>query len=60
MFCFTVRVHSTCLASLTFQSAVRMLELAAELNKATPELMWVAAVGLNSQWTDRVVGFCDK
>ncbi|VDO83831.1 unnamed protein product [Heligmosomoides polygyrus] len=32
-----------------------MLELAAELNKATPELMWVAAVGLNSQWTDRVI-----
>ncbi|KJH50484.1 CDC45-like protein [Dictyocaulus viviparus] len=35
--------------------AVRMLELAALLNKATPELMWIAAVGLNSQWTDRVI-----
>lgn len=39
----------------SISSAVRMLELAAELNKATPELMWVAAVGLNSQWTDRVI-----
>ncbi|CAJ0598921.1 unnamed protein product [Cylicocyclus nassatus] len=39
----------------SISSAVRMLELAAAVNRATPELMWVAAVGLNSQWTDRVI-----
>ncbi|KHJ91960.1 CDC45-like protein [Oesophagostomum dentatum] len=39
----------------SISSAVRMLELAAALNKATPELMWVAAVGLNSQWTDNLI-----
>ncbi|XGW17158.1 hypothetical protein V3C99_002065 [Haemonchus contortus] len=39
----------------SISSAVRMLELAAALNKATPEFLWVAAVGLNSQWTDRVI-----
>ncbi|KAL6727855.1 hypothetical protein Aduo_009695 [Ancylostoma duodenale] len=39
----------------SISSAVRMLELAAALNKATPELMWVAAVGLNSQWTDKLI-----
>uniref|UniRef100_A0A1I7XIL0 Guanylate cyclase domain-containing protein n=1 Tax=Heterorhabditis bacteriophora TaxID=37862 RepID=A0A1I7XIL0_HETBA len=32
-----------------------MLELAASLNRATPELMWIAAVGLNSQWTDKLI-----
>ncbi|VDL81773.1 unnamed protein product [Nippostrongylus brasiliensis] len=37
------------------KSAVRMLELAAALNRATPELMWIAAVGLSSQWTDRLI-----
>ncbi|KAK5984439.1 Cell division control protein 45 [Trichostrongylus colubriformis] len=39
----------------SISSAVRMLELAAALNKATPEFLWVAAVGLNSQWTDKVI-----
>ncbi|WKX98841.1 hypothetical protein Q1695_014040 [Nippostrongylus brasiliensis] len=39
----------------SISSAVRMLELAAALNRATPELMWVAAVGLSSQWTDRLI-----
>ncbi|VDM61088.1 unnamed protein product [Angiostrongylus costaricensis] len=39
----------------SISTAMRMLELAALLNKATPELMWIAAVGLSSQWTDKVV-----
>ncbi|CAI4220958.1 unnamed protein product [Auanema sp. JU1783] len=36
-------------------SSVRMLELAAALNRVSSEHMWVAAVGLNSQWTDRLI-----
>ncbi|KAJ1366722.1 hypothetical protein KIN20_027475 [Parelaphostrongylus tenuis] len=39
----------------SISTAVRMLELAALLNRATPELMWIAAIGLSSQWTDQVI-----
>ncbi|PAV76308.1 hypothetical protein WR25_16955 isoform C [Diploscapter pachys] len=36
-------------------TAVQMLELAAELDRASAELMWYAAIGVSSQYTDRLI-----
>ncbi|CAI5444247.1 unnamed protein product [Caenorhabditis angaria] len=36
-------------------SCVRLLELAAELNRTSAEMMWFAAVGLNSAFIDRLI-----
>ncbi|CAD6188133.1 unnamed protein product [Caenorhabditis auriculariae] len=36
-------------------SSMRLLELAASLNRTSAELMWFAAVGLNSQFVDRLI-----
>ncbi|CAB3401292.1 unnamed protein product [Caenorhabditis bovis] len=36
-------------------SCVRLLELAADLNRTSAEIMWYAAVGLNSVFVDRLI-----
>ena len=38
-------------------TSIYFMELAAALNRACAEFFWLAAVGLNSQWAERLVRY---